>query len=385
MEQKDQPMKIAAAVALSCIGVFGIFASPILVSALGATLGMTHEQTGSITAAEQLGTALATLAAIGWVRTFNWRRIALLAIVVVVAVNLLSAWQTDADSLTVLRFIAGFAGQGSAFAIAIAIINDSGNHDRNFAFAIAAQVAVGILTLLTLPPLAKLYGIGGVMWPLAGLALLVLPLIRWVPLHPRKKPAAAQGASESASVVPALVALAIILVWCTGLGGVWAFIIKIGDASAVLDATAAGRALAISTLAGVGGALAASWLADRLGRLIPVTVGLVVQIIALSLLRGDMSFVQFAATCAVFQIFWNFTGPYLMGTVAASDFTGRLSVAIPTAQLGGFAIGPVLAGRLMTENGLSAANFVGIAGCAFALLIFIPTAIRLGRRDLETA
>ena len=387
MQDKDQPLTIAAAAALSCIGVFGIFTSLIFVSTLGAVLGMSPAEASQVPAAEKLGTALATLVAIAWIRRFDWRRMSAIAILIVLVVNIASAYAQDATTLTALRFIAGFAGQGTVFAIGIAIINDTANHDRNFAFVIAAQVATGILTLLVLPPLAKSYGVAGIVWPLALLAVLVLPLLLRVPAHPKPRTAEQGARASNASLVPALVALVVMLIWCTGLGAVWGFVMKIGTASEFLDMTLAGRALAISTLAGVGGALAASWLADRAGRILPVTVGLLVQAIAISALRGDMSFVQFAATCAVFQIFWNFTGPYLMGTVAAADYTGRMSVTIPAAQIGGFAGGLFLAGRLMSPDApdaLLVANYVGIAGCTIALLLFIPLALQL-RRKAQTA
>ena len=92
-----------------------------------------------------------------------------------------------------------------------------------------------------------------------------------------------------------------------------------------------------------------------------------------------MSFLRFAATCAVFQTFWNFTGPYLMGMVAASDPTGRTSMLLPVAQSTGFGIGPAIAGSLMVTGNLTAANTVGVVGCLLALLLFIPVVIRAGR------
>ena len=61
---------------------------------------------------------------------------------------------------------------------------------------------------------------------------------------------------------------------------------------------------------------------------------------------------------SVFHFFWNFTGPYLMGMVASGDATGRIAVLMPAAQTGGFAAGTALAGNLMTEDSLVAANGV---------------------------
>jgi len=98
------------------------------------------------------------------------------------------------------------------------------------------------------------------------------------------------------------------------------------------------------------------------------------------LLQGQMSFLQFAVTAAIFQIFWNLTGPYLMGTIALSDNTGKVSLLIPTAQIGGFFLGPVIAGQFLTGQGFGPANTVAIVCCLLALALFIPTAMRLKRR-----
>ena len=154
----------------------------------------------------------------------------------------------------------------------------------------------------------------------------------------------------------------------------WAFLISVGVAGG-LEGTKSSNAIAISTAVGISGALAASALAGRGGRLLPVSLALLIQTGAIYLLQGNMSFLRFVITCAVFQSFWNFTGPYLMGMVATSDSTGRISVLIPAAQTLGFGIGPWLASRMMTDDSLVAANYVGIGGCLIALIVFLPVVL----------
>jgi len=285
--------------------------------------------------------------------------------------------QSDPMILAALRFLAGFLGQGTAFAVAIGVINSSRNPDRIFGLSIATQVALSVILLLVLPGLGAAYGIKGVLWPLAVIALAVLPLLLWIPTVSPKR--AADGtAPHTGSTMLAVFALVVLLIWCTGIGAVWAFLLNIGEAGG-LATTRAGQAMAISSGIAIIGALTASALAGRGGRLLPVSVAVLVQVTAIMLLQGEMSFIRFAATCAVFQTFWNFTGPYLMGMVAASDPTGRIAVLIPVAQTTGFGIGPAIAGGLMAADSLSAANTVGVAGCLLALLLFAPVVIRAGR------
>jgi predicted MFS family arabinose efflux permease len=376
--QVDKPSTIAAAVALSCIGVFGILAAPIFTNILGVSLQLDADQIGLIIFAEIVGAALASILATFWIQKANWRLMAGFAVIAVIVINIVSGFQSDATVLVWLRFLAGFLGEGIAFAVAIGIINSSSNPDRLFGYSVASQVSIGVLTLLVLPGLGELYGIKGVLWPLAALAIIALPMLPSVPTKSPKR-VDADSVPVAGSTTPAIVSLAVLLIWCTGLGAVWAFLINIGVAGG-LENTMAGRALAISTTIGIAGALTASALAGRGGRLAPVGIALLIQIGAVMLLQGEMSFLRFTLTCAVFQVFWNFTGPYLMGMVAASDTTGRISVLIPVAQTGGFALGPAIAGGMMAGDSLTAANTVGMLGILIALVIFVPTVLRLTKQ-----
>ena len=375
----DKPLTAAAAVALSCIGIFGIMAAPILASVYGATLQLNSNQIGTILSAEIGGAALASLLAPFWIKKASWRMVGAGAIASVVVFNFLTGLQSDATSIAILRFLAGFLGQGTAFALAIGIIYTSSNPDRIFGFSIASQVGLGVVMLLVLPGLGQTYGLNGVLLPLAAVALLVITTLGWIP---QRSPTTAdgQGAQASGSATPAIVAIVVLLIWCTGLGAVWSFLLQIGEAGG-LTAVAAGQAVAISSAIAISGALTASALAGRGGRLLPVSVALLVQLGAILLLQGEMSFMRFTATCAVFQTFWNFTGPYLMGMVATNDATGRISVLIPFVQTGGFAMGPAIAGTLIAGGSLVSANYVGVVGIVIALIVFVPAVLRLNKPE----
>ena len=127
--------------------------------------------------------------------------------------------------------------------------------------------------LLVLPTLGASLGIKGVLWPLGVLALAVLPMLGWIP--PRSPMAAGAAAAQvSGSTGLAIIGLIVLLVWCTGLGALWIFLLQIGEAGG-LDATTAGQAVALSSAIAIVGALAASALAGRGGRLLPVSIALV--------------------------------------------------------------------------------------------------------------
>lgn len=367
----DRPTTVVAALLLGCCGVFAIMGQPILVEVLVTRLGMQAGDAFSITALEALGTALGPVLALSWMQRLPWRLAAVSALLVIIGGNILSAFEASATTLGVLRFLIGLLGEGTAFALAVAIVGNTRQKDRNFAFLVAAQVLLGVLFFRFLP-MPQDAGVAGVTLPMAGLAVLALLAAAWIP-------------QPAGPVAPALAALAVMLLWCTGLGAIWASIKLVGvevtcpGCDATASAAAAvdvGKALALSTGIAVIGALAAAAMADRFGRLLPVSLALAVQLGMVLLLRGEMPWLQFAMTVATFQTFWNMTGPYLMGNVAANDTTGKFSLLIPTIQIGGFFLGPTLTRFFLAGGSYAAANYVAAVCIAAALLLFIATAGR---------
>lgn len=381
----DKPTSVIAAIFLGCVGVFAIMAQPILVEVL-VRGGMDKGAAGGITAFEALGTALGPVLAVFWMRRLPWRVAAIASLLVVIGGNLLAgSMGPDPGTLKALRFAVGLLGEGTAFALSMAIISSTSQKDRNFAFVIAAQVLLGVACFWLLP-MPKDAGVPGVMLPLGALALVALLTVGWIPQPAGGAGQHDGGTAAAGSAAPAYAALGVMLVWCTGLGAVWAFVKLIGVsvtcAGCEAEAQAAasvgvGKALALSTGLAVIGALGAAALGDRFGRLVPVTVALLVQLAMVLLLRGEMPWLQFAATVATFQVFWNLTGPYMMGTVALNDATGKVSVLIPTAQIGGFFLGPTVVGMFMKEGGLTVVNTVSATCIVLALVLFVPVANRV--------
>lgn len=373
---RNAPISIAAAVLVSVIGVFALMTQPLIVGVLVDAMGFSIQEATQVIVAEIFGGALASLLALFWINRINWRLAVAVAVGVVVIGNTLSVFQTSVEALTLLRFLTGFLGQGTAFALGIAMIGGTKQVDRNFAFVIAAQVAFGVVALLTLRPIVEsVGGIGGVYIPLAALAAAILLLLGKMPTEPAPFDFGGGDAPVVSMWLP-IGGLIVMVIWCSGLGAVWNFMERIGVAGG-LEPTTALQALAISSTVAIVGALAASALAGKIGRLLPVSIALLAQMVMIWLLQGQLSFAEFAIKASVFQIFWNLTGPFIMGAIAASDPTGRFSVLIPASQTSGFFVGPSVAGLFLTGESLLPANITAIACCALALVLFAVLAGRL--------
>jgi predicted MFS family arabinose efflux permease len=371
----DKPSTIIAGVLLSIVGVFGLMTMPLTAGALVEHLGYTAGQAGQVAALEIAGAALASIFAVFWIGRVNWRLAAIAAVTAVIAGNLLSLTQTEFAVLATLRFLTGFLGMGTAFAVVIAVISGTTQPDRNFAFTIAGQVAFSVIGLLLLPYVIGSFGYPGLLAPLAALGVLLLLPMRWIPERASVDLVADQSEADG-SILPALIGLLVLLIWSTGLGAVWTFAQLIAQAGGLTDIQA-GQALAFSTGLAISGALVAAALGDKYGRVLPVTVALSVQALMIMNLTGQMSWIVFAMIAAVFQIFWNLTAPYLMGLVVISDAAGKVSMLIPAAQTGGFFVGPAIAGSLMSGASLLPANYVGTVCCLIALALFLLLALRL--------
>jgi hypothetical protein len=110
---------------------------------------------------------------------------------------------------------------------------------------------------------------------------------------------------------------------------------------------------------------------------VPVIVALLVQAVMAWFLQVQTSWVELAIKASIFQVFWNMTGPFIMGAIASSDTGGKVAVLIPAAQTAGFSVGPMIAVAFMTEGSLIATNYTTIVCCLIALVIFVPLALRL--------
>lgn len=374
---RNAPMAIVTAVIISVVGVFGLMTQPMVVGVYADLLGFDYAAGGNVIIAEIAGGALASILAMFWINRVSWRLALGFALLCVAAGNFLVVSQTDAGVITAIRFAVGLFGQGTAFAIGISIIGSSADPDRNFGFVIAAQVAFGVLALATLRPLVdSLQSIGGMYWPLGVLALVAMAFIRFVPTGPAQ-PAAHEAGQEKASLALPVTGLIAMLIWCCGLGAIWTFVERIGVEGG-LESALALRSLSISSAVAIAGALIAAALAARgVGRFLPVTIALLGQIAVAWFIKGELSWVELAIKASIFQVFWNMTGPFLMGAVAASDTGGKVAVLIPAAQTSGFFVGPAIAAQFMDSAGLSAANYTAIACCGIALAIFIPLNARL--------
>lgn len=274
------------------------------------------------------------------------------------------------EDLLIIRATAGFAA-GAMMAIALAALGDTRNQDRNFALGIVAQLTVSGSLLLVLPLFVGRWGAASVFMVFLAACVIAMPLARLVPAA-GKTPSVTR-ITERRSLLPlwGLAGSAAIFI---GQSAVWAFIERMGSVAGLSPQTI-GIALGASVFAGIGGALSAFWLAERKGRLVPMVVAMIGEVICLLFLIGGFTTAIFFAVVIMYSVFWNFWVPYQMSVVAVTDVSGRFIALITFFQAAGIAVGPALVGPLLTENNFDPIIWTGIGFAVLAIVFFLPVTV----------
>ena len=383
MPEKDinNPTSVLGAIGVMVMVPMFFLVMPIYVGALADDFGFTNAQIGYLISIELGSGALASLTALFWLRKLNWRHMLFVLLAVLGAANLISIQAGGSyEELLFIRATAGFAA-GAMMAIALAALGDTRNQDRNFALGIVAQLTVSGSLLLVLPLFVVRWGAASVFMVFLAACVIAMPLVRLVPAA-GKTPSVTR-ITERRSLLPlwGLAGSAAIFI---GQSAVWAFIERMGSVAGLSPRTI-GIALGVSVFAGIGGAFSAFWLADRKGRLMPMVVAMIGEVICLLFLLGGFTTAIFFAVVIVYSVFWNFWVPYQMSVVAVTDVSGRFIALITFFQAVGIAVGPAMVGPLLNQNNFDPVIWTGIGFAVLAMVLFLPVTVGYKQSSAEPA
>ncbi len=343
-------------------GLFWAFL-PFFVGMNVASGGLSQAQAGSLGSGYLAGFSIASLTALWWASRFSWRGLALLATLVAVSALLLLA-RVDGYAASLAIVCAIGVAMGTFWSIAYRIFSESASPERSFAIGIV--VSYTMLALISfavgryIAPRFELLGasvfLGGLILLLGMLALLL----------PRSGATRESGTGELVWLPPLPILLALLGIVGSGFAfaAVWAFAERIG-ADAGLDAARISPVIASNLLASALGSVAATLLAARAGRTLPLLAGMALLLVALLALARLPGFWSYAAALAGLGFAIGFVLPYQMGNLAALDGSGRFVVLIAAAQGIGSALGPWLGGIAADAGGFG----LLIAIAALAVLV----------------
>lgn len=361
-------LPIAAMVVFYVLASAAFAVLPLLVGATVELLGFTAKQAGLIGGADMFGATISALCVSFIIPRGKWRLLIIWGVLILTVADAFSGLAQLFPALLLGRFVAGL-GEGMVLTIATVSIAETRNPDRVYGFAAAGLVAYGSPALYLMPALLAAYGLRGVFWFLAALTAVTTPLVRCMPDCARLSESPTTPTVKVSLSRTSFIGLAGVFTYFIAMGGVWAYLDRIAMAHHISTSNV-GVALALSAIGGFLGALLASWLDVRYGRLKPLlwlTVGTAVALLTLS---GSATLAVFTAMAGLFNFSWNVAGPYQFGALAEIDSSRRTVALAGVLVYAGLAVGPALAAAIISEQSVQNVIWMGIVLSGISLSLF---------------
>ena len=358
---------ICAVVFLAVLGPSMFILQPGYVEGLVRHSGLTEVHAGLVAGAETTGIAITAVLLNFVIRKLNWRILAFAFTFMSLSGNLLTLGDPDLSALRAARFLAGL-GSGGLISLTFTMMGLTQRVDRNMGIIVSCVLTFGALGLLVLPTTFDVLGVDGLIWFLVAFSFAGFFAIGRLPCFAQlDRPVEHTKPEANRSVRHTL--LAGTLAYNLAIGLVWVYLFLVGTDAGIAEQMVAGI-LAVSQFLGIAGALVAVALEDRVGRMIPLMISIVVATVGIGMVLGAPSMMRYAVGVCLFNTAWNITQPYVVATLAALDRDGSLVTAGVSMQLIGYAVGPVSAAVLLGWRGYDGLNSIAIVllGGAAALI-----------------
>ena len=273
----------AANVVLAAAVPIVLFVAPLLVGEMIRELKLSVASAGYIVSIELGAMCLATIDTLWGLGRLAMPKAVVLALSLVIAGDAVSIWAASFAQLALVRALTGL-GSGSIMALCLKGIGMTRNKDRNFGYWVMGQLVSGCVGLLVLPVLFRIAGLWAFYLGMVLVLTALMPVARFLPSDRRPVSSASPGLLEALGASPMpLLSIVGILLFYIAISGVWTYIERLGHL-AHLESDVIGTTLAGATAMGVAGAAAASFLANKLKRVILLTTGFAVLALSIVLL-----------------------------------------------------------------------------------------------------
>jgi predicted MFS family arabinose efflux permease len=359
---------IASIIYLAVVGVCVFIIQPGFVQGLVVTLGLTPAEAGYIASAEMWGLAASTILLTFIAHRYDWQKMTFWFLLIAVVGNLASIGQTDLLVLGVMRTFTGL-GLGGMISLPFAMMGLTKNPDRNFGFIIVWVLIYGALGMFSIPWALETIQFDGILLFLALFCAAGLICIRYLP-RCAEDHLEEEHQSGDFSFSVKIAALMGILVFNIAIGIVWAYVFLVG-VNAGLSEQSVANVLTISQFLGVAGALLAAILALRIGRSIPLSIGIIGCGAGVAYLLGDIDYLVYSVALYLFNFMWNVAQPYLLAAMAGFADGGKMIVRGVCLQMIGFAIGPYIGARLLGAEGPEMFDMVNLVGAILFVISWV--------------
>ena len=372
-----------AAIFLTGFASAGLLAlKPLIVGALIDDYHFSPPQAGFVAGIEMAGIGIAAFIVAAMGGAWNRRRIVLIGATLGILGSVVPALSDAYVPILFFRFVAG-VGCGLIASIVLAVIGTTRDPDRTFGlYYMTSYVSAALLVPLGIWTLVRFH--------VGGAYILIALLLCIVYLTAHRIPAAFTGLRENGEqhalppfpMIGAVLSLGLSLIFWIGLGGVWAFVERLG-VKAGLDQMAIGGVLTLYPFASIAGALTASLLHTRFGRtpLLAAAIGL--AMLSAVMVGWASSITIFTLGVLIFSFIWPLFLAYMGGAMAVLDPAGRVVAMSVTSQTIGMAVGPAMAGLLAGRFGYEAIAVMGLICFVLAFMMLLPLVLKMRATPIE--
>lgn len=351
---RGETVKLSLAAGMCwALALLGMYAQPQLLESIMADRGILEGAVGQMFAFENGSFFITLLLVSGPIAKMSRARTALVGILVLIGGNLFSAYAGSLEALLIARTITGI-GAGLISAAGTAAAASSDQPERIFAIITVLHNLILGAQFKIIPYVQTETDPTNCYLMMAVVGAASIPLCRWL-IPPRVSASPNESLALLLLSAPnrmlAVAVMAGMFVFEAGQSGVFTFVDQIGI-RAGLDADNRGTVLSVTSFMGLAGGVVAAWLGARIGRTLPIVIGLSLNVAAAVGLAVCESVFAFGALKLLWGLAYNFLVPYLMGTLAALDGRGRWAVAGDSLWNGGTVPGPWIAGLLVERAGM---------------------------------
>jgi hypothetical protein len=212
------------------------------------------------------------------------------------------------------------------------------------------QILTPAVLLMFLPGLMATHGLAAPFLIVAVSAIALVWVYRHYPADGAQKAGGSALLGTRRALFLGAAGLVGVFVFFGGQSTVWSFVERMGMHSGFL-AEVIGRALSISAVAGLVGALSASIFGNRYGRVLPLVLSMFGTFVGVAILIQTRELGVYTAGLCLVCAAWNYSAPYLQGAIANLDRSGRMLALLAIIMPGSMSAGPALATLFLSEGG----------------------------------
>jgi MFS family permease len=370
---------------LATAGIFYVNIMPAIVDGLIEGLGFTNKEAGLVGSANLYGAAFGAFSAVFVVKVIEWRKAAYVLLVVLIVMAFASMLIALPKIMIATRFGHGYVG-GMLVGIGFAVMSRTTEVHRTFGYLLTIQFGLGGLGIMYLPGLVPEYGTTALFLSLVAFSAVTLLMVPFLSEYPRRPLTDVVSGGPSHKGYMALALAATFLFQAANMA-VYAYAIGIGK-HAMLEVDFVNKSLGAAAWVAIAGSVFVILLSTRLGRLIPVSIAIVLTAVGIWSLHYShvnpnswVSSVYWLSNVLV-AITWAFVISYLLGICSEFDTTGQMAALGGFASKMGLASGPAIAAMIVGEDNYGLVINVGVVGLVICMLVFIAPAITLDRKSV---